>query len=133
MTQPRESQGERLRRRNAEELTVRYLLPALGLDELRVLGVIASRMVKARPQYGELDLDSDPRDFRVEGAEELADFVAYFAMREVAAMDRRLERLRCEAADEMAKTRPIEHGLRELVSAAPDYPSACELEAGAQG
>jgi len=131
-----ESPGDRLRRRNATERCVRSMLPALGLDELRVVETVVSRLLKARDQYGELNLDEDPRDFRVEAAEELADFIAYGAMREVAANDRRLERLRCEAADELALAHPIELGLRELRAArpmsAPDYPSAHEFDLGGE-
>jgi hypothetical protein len=127
-----ESPGDRLRRRNATEASVRHLLPALGLDELRVVETVVSRLVMARRQYGELDLDSDTRDFRIEGGEEMADFLFYAAAREVAAMDRRLDRLRCAAADELARMQPVEFGLREFVNTAADYPSAHEIDLGGE-
>jgi hypothetical protein len=50
----------------------------------------------------------------------MADALFYLAAHAVAANDRRLERLRCEAADELARTNPVEHGLRELVANTSD-------------
>jgi broad specificity phosphatase PhoE len=94
-------------------------LHSLSLDELRVLDVITTRMVAiGRDTYGPLDLSRETRDWKAEQAAEYADSIFYGACHEVAANDARLERLRCEAADEIAGR--IEPGLRELAENAPD-------------
>lgn len=88
-------------------------------DELRVVDVILERIMKVgRESYAPLDLARDERDWDKEAAEELADTLFYLAARHVAATDRRLERMRCEAADELASTNPVERGLAELRDAA---------------
>jgi hypothetical protein len=49
----------------------------LGEDELAVLHLVAERLVKGREFYGNLSLASDPRDFRRESIEEVADALVY--------------------------------------------------------
>ena len=57
----------------------------LGDEELRVLVVLARRLLAGQRAYGRLDLANDRRDFRRERAEELADAMVYDAVHEVAA------------------------------------------------
>lgn len=97
------------------------LLPRLSHDELRVLDVIGRRIIEVgRESYAPLDLARDERDWGREAAEEIADTLFYLACRDVAASDRRLERLRCEAHDEIhARVTP---GLRELRDAEATTP-----------
>jgi hypothetical protein len=57
----------------------------LGADERCVLLVLARRLLSGQEAYGRLDLASDPRDWRRERAEELADALVYGAIAEVAA------------------------------------------------
>jgi len=49
----------------------------LGTDELRVLLTIAERLKVGRQRYGALRTETDPRDFRKEAFEELADACVY--------------------------------------------------------
>jgi hypothetical protein len=108
-------------RHDALASSVAIRLPLCSFDELRVLDAILERILKVgRESYAPLDLARDERDWGREAADELADTLFYLAAREVAANDRRLERLRCEAADELKGLTPIERGLRELADNAPD-------------
>jgi hypothetical protein len=103
------------------------LLPRMSHDELRVLEVIGRRVLElGRESYAPLDLKRDERDWGKEAAEELADTLFYLAAREVAANDRRLERLRCEAADEIH--RRVAPGLKELRDSRPPYGVHVEFE-----
>lgn len=103
-----------------ERCIATIVLPGLNNDELRVLEVIGLRMLRiGRETHGPLDLSRERRDWRTEGALELADRIFYDACEEIARNDERLERLRCEAADEIACANPVEAGLRELSAAAP--------------
>lgn len=61
----------------------------LGDDEQEVLLRIAERFLSGRDQYGELDLDRDPRDFARETSEELCDALVYLASLEIRAERRR--------------------------------------------
>lgn len=105
-----------------------------SLDELRVVDQVLAGLERGADDYGPLDLARDQRDFGKEAAEELRDCLVYLAARAVAENDRRLERLRCEAADEIAAAedaaaRPrlwvrdertaVERGLAELRDAEP--------------
>lgn len=111
--------GSDVTRRDAIQRCVAARLCSLSIDELRVLDVITTRMVSVgRDSYGPLDLAREERDWKAEQANEYADAIFYGACHEVAANDARLERLRCEAADEIAGR--IEPGLRELVENAPE-------------
>jgi hypothetical protein len=108
-------------RRDALARTIASRLLSLSEDELRVIDVVTSRIIGlGRNSYEPLDLARDERDWSKEAAEEMADALFYLAAHAVAANDRRLERLRCEAADELARTNPVEHGLRELVANTSD-------------
>lgn len=49
----------------------------LGAAELSVLLLVAERLLEGRQRYGALHLDTDPRDFRREAFEELADACVY--------------------------------------------------------
>ena len=55
----------------------------LGDDEVEVLLSIARRVLRGREQYGELDIDSDDRDWRQEGQEERLDLIVYDAIQHV--------------------------------------------------
>lgn len=57
----------------------------LGDDEVRVLLVLARRLLAGQRTYGRLDVAHDGRDWRRERAEELADALVYGAIAEVAA------------------------------------------------
>ncbi len=57
------------------------VVDGLDEDELRVLHQIALRLQKGRRIYGALDVATDVRDFRIEGREELEDFLVYDALR----------------------------------------------------
>lgn len=49
----------------------------LGSSELAVLVLVAERLLEGRQRYGALNIDTDPRDFRREAFEELADACVY--------------------------------------------------------
>ena len=51
----------------------------LGAAELSVLVLVAERLLEGRRRYGVLNIDTDPRDFRKEAFEELADAAVYLA------------------------------------------------------
>lgn len=53
------------------------MLPAMSLDELRVLREICTRVTGARDKYGPLNLATDKRDWRQERAAELFDAMFY--------------------------------------------------------
>jgi hypothetical protein len=57
----------------------------LGSDELRVLLVLARRLLAGQRHYGPLDVAHDGRSWHRERAEELADALVYGAIGEVAA------------------------------------------------
>ncbi len=117
------STPDTIRRDARERFIASAILPQLNDDELRVLEVLGLRMLKlGRPEYGPLDLRK-PRDWKTMRAEESADRLFYDACDEIATNEERLERLRCEAADELAAANPVEHGLRELVDAAYIVPA----------
>jgi hypothetical protein len=113
-------------RHDALASSIAIRLPLCSLDELRVIDVILERVLKiGRDSYAPLDLARDERDWGAEAAAELADTLFYVAAREVAANDRRLERLRCAAADELARANPVEHGLVELRGALVAHAVGC--------
>ena len=56
----------------------------LGPDEIKVLTVLARRLLAGQRHYGRLDVRTDGRDWRRERAEELADALVYGAIAEVA-------------------------------------------------
>lgn len=70
-------------RREELEQTLRTLAAELEDQELHVLAWLANRLLHGQRTYGALNLLHDRRDFEHEGAEELADFALYSAMREV--------------------------------------------------
>lgn len=55
----------------------------LGLDEHRVLVVLAKRLLEGQLAYGKLDLHNDPRDWRKERAMEVQDLLIYSAFLEL--------------------------------------------------
>jgi hypothetical protein len=93
----------------------------LSHDEVRVLDRITTRMMIGHHQYGRLDLKLETRDWRSEAEAELVDYLFYGACREISANDARLERLRCEAADELhvAPDRRLRDALIELRDSQP--------------
>jgi hypothetical protein len=58
----------------------------LGPDEIKVLTVLARRLLAGQRHYGRLDVRTDGRDWRRERAEELADALVYGAIAEVATL-----------------------------------------------
>lgn len=86
-----------------------------------MLDVLLARLEVGRERYGYLDL-AKPRDWQRERAEELVDAAIYNAcdlLSKGDAEDQR-ERQDCEAADALARTAPVEFGLRELERATRD-------------
>lgn len=55
------------------------LAAELGRDELAVLVLVAERLAAGRKRYGNLDLSTDARNFRMEALEEIADALVYSA------------------------------------------------------
>lgn len=62
------------------------IVAELGADEVKVLTVLARRLLAGQRHYGRLDCRADGRDWRRERAEELADALVYGAIAEVAAV-----------------------------------------------
>lgn len=58
-----------------DEFTLRYI--ECSDDERAVLSEMLRRIEVGRENYGELDLDSDERDFRKEAREEAVDWLVY--------------------------------------------------------
>ena len=52
----------------------------LGVDELRVIDLIASRLLVGLKQYGALNIAEDRRDWRAQADEEWADAAVYAAI-----------------------------------------------------
>jgi hypothetical protein len=52
---------------------------ALGLDELRVVALVAKRLVLGRKAYGALDILGDRRNWKIEASEEALDCAVYLA------------------------------------------------------
>ena len=104
--------------RDALEAEVVAIAAQLSPDELRVLRFISRRMIRiGHGKYGPLDLDADRRRWSKEKAEEQADFVFYSGCQDIAAEDRKAERLKCFKADEdWARTTVA---LDELMEVAP--------------
>jgi hypothetical protein len=55
----------------------------MGHDEVRVMVVLARRLLEGQHTYGKLDLAHDRRDFRQERAAEIADMLVYSAFVEL--------------------------------------------------
>lgn len=70
-------------RDDALRLELLYLFDELGDDEQEVLTDVARRLYNARDTYGELDIDSDRRDFDEEADEEMLDLFAYKSMQRI--------------------------------------------------
>lgn len=82
--------------RDARDALQRWIASQLGAcshDELRIIGVRVERMMKARAQYGDLNLSSDTRDWLREAAEENIDRGFYRDCLLVAKQDEERERL----------------------------------------
>ena len=99
---------------DADRRWIASQLGAIGGDGIRVLVRIVERVRAGEVQYGSLDIAADKRDPRSEGCDELTDWFWYRAWAEVAANDQRLERLRCESADELAAM-PVDRRLRDAL------------------
>lgn len=63
----------------AEDPQTALAFPDLGEDERRVLEQIAARLRMGAGQYGALDVEGDPRDWRKEASEEALDLAVYLA------------------------------------------------------
>lgn len=61
-------------------MTLKECLKELGADELRVLEVIANRLVMGKAQYGALRLSVDRRSWTKEAAEEACDLAVYLSI-----------------------------------------------------
>ena len=72
MRRPCDSRERRLR-------DLAGLAARLSDDELAILLLVATRAWAGQARYGCLDLSGDPRDFRAEALEELADACFYLA------------------------------------------------------
>ena len=55
----------------------------LGPEEKLVIQYLASRLLTGQRQYGSIRLAVDPRDFRKERSEEIADLLVYTAFMEL--------------------------------------------------
>lgn len=64
----------------AEEQEIACLASALEPQALLILLKLARRLRAGQEQYGKLDVQSDPRNFFAEAAEEAMDFVVYYEM-----------------------------------------------------
>lgn len=64
----------------------------LGDDERAVLVAISDRLVEGRIAYGELVIDSDPRDWRAERRAEIQDAIVYSGIADIAHARRRRRR-----------------------------------------
>lgn len=77
------------------ELSARALLLAdlerLGEDEIEVLAEVARGLVRGRDVYGELKIDTDPRDHEREALDELRDGLVYTAVATIKRRRRRAE------------------------------------------
>ncbi len=71
-------------RRSAGPLELDGELADLGVDERRVLLVLARRLLAGQRHYGRLDVATDRRDWRRERSEEIADLLIYSAIAELA-------------------------------------------------
>jgi hypothetical protein len=91
--------GDELQRQALARNLASRLQPA-GLDELRVIDRILSRLELGRQRYGELDLGA-PRDWRAERFEEELDALVYQVCSELAAEDLARQSLRSAARAEM--------------------------------
>ncbi len=76
-----------------------------SLDELRVLDVVLTRLELGRDQYGPLDL-SQPRDWKLERAEEIVDAEFYRACDLLCARDLKLAAI-ADGLDEITHAEPI--------------------------
>lgn len=115
----RADRADEERRKDALARWLCAQITSCTFDELRVIAVRVERMAKARPHYGGLDLANDPRDFKREAAEENIDRGFYLDCLLVKRQDEERDRLRCEAADELARTNPVAKGLEELRDSKP--------------
>jgi hypothetical protein len=68
-----------MRTREQEEREFFGRVSELGDDELRVIALLAERLLAGQRQYGRLSLAEDPRDWRKERDEEIADLLMYSA------------------------------------------------------
>jgi hypothetical protein len=73
----------------AAERALEKIIHELGYEELVVLGLLARRLHAGQTAYGLLHVENDPRDYRKERGEELADALIYTAMDELRRLTRR--------------------------------------------
>jgi hypothetical protein len=64
----------------AEEQEIAALASALEPQAQLILLKIARRLRAGQEQYGKMNVQSDPRNFFAEAAEEAMDFVVYYEM-----------------------------------------------------
>jgi len=76
-------ESRELRRALHATAPLAHVLVELGEDERRVLLLLAHRLLEGQRHYGRLDLANDPRDWRRERAQELADVLVYGALEEL--------------------------------------------------
>jgi hypothetical protein len=66
-------------RRIDEDCALLDLLAELGPGERAVIHAIARRLALGKTQYGRLDVQGDPRDWKREASQELLDGCVYLA------------------------------------------------------
>lgn len=106
-----------------------------SLDEIIVIDEEWSRIEKGRDHYGAMTLATDPREWTQEQCEELLDYLVYRRVAAVVRQNEQRQRLRCEAADELAAAAaPIDTRLKAALvelrnsALAPFSCAALELE-----
>lgn len=103
----------------ARNLCARLCNEQRSITELQVIDLLLDGIESHAPEYGAANVETDTRDLTDELDQELGDGLFYMLLRGVKRRAARLERLRCEAADELARTNPMEHALRELRDSKP--------------
>ena len=103
----------------SRDAKVRSLCARLNDDrasesEIDVADALWARIEKGRESYGPMNLANDPREWSTEQCEELLDYLVYRRIADIVRVNERLERLRCDAADELAAM-PVDRRLRNAL------------------
>jgi len=80
---------------NPIAVSIAVRLAMCSPDELRVMDRVLAGLERGRDVYGPLDLSTDKRAWRDEGAAELRDLLVYLAAAEIAQWDARAFRCSC--------------------------------------
>lgn len=65
--------------RESHEQSLDATCAELGDDEIRTVAYLARRLLEGQRVYGKINLANDPRDWKRERAEEVADLLVYTA------------------------------------------------------